>query len=326
LAAAVYLGFFAGWELYWRAQGYTPMLNDSKGIFASQRERIDDDATVLVGASRIRFDIDEDVWQEATGTRPEFLAVNGAAAKEILRALAADKSFAGTVYCNVAPNFFWDGGGGSERKAADWLRTAETWSPSARIGHRVSLFLERRLAFLCQDDLSLHALAAQLPPPAKRAGARGRPPFPPLLAQVRENGRELMLPRLAEEAVRQEQVRAVWTSMLAHTEPTTGAALDAHMAQVAASVETIRARGGEVIFLRLPSTGAYREDEAERWPRTQYWDRLLRDTGARGVHFEDEAILSDFDCPEWSHLTRENAQRFTRALLKVLELNVHDNE
>ena len=49
------------------------------------------------------------------------------------------------------------------------------------------------------------------------------------------------------------------------------------------------------------------------------WDRLLRETGAPGVHFEDHAELQGFDCPEWSHLNAEDSVEFSRRLVRVMK-------
>ena len=57
-----------GWEEYWRAYGVRPSITNNFGLWAIQRRRIDageGDATVLVGASRLYFDM-----QLHTGMRP----------------------------------------------------------------------------------------------------------------------------------------------------------------------------------------------------------------------------------------------------------------
>jgi len=89
-------------------------------------------------------------------------------------------------------------------------------------------------------------------------------------------------------------------------------------ADVADSVAKIRARGGDVVFIRPPSAGEYlvREDRAA--PRAATWDRLLRESGAFGIHFQDYPAMQGLNLPELSHLTREDAERFTRAYVGVL--------
>ena len=69
LGAAVLL---AGWEAYWRQWDATPGYRNSAGAWAEQRARInagEGDATVLVGTSRVLFDVQLPVWEQVTGER-----------------------------------------------------------------------------------------------------------------------------------------------------------------------------------------------------------------------------------------------------------------
>ncbi len=84
------------------------------------------------------------------------------------------------------------------------------------------------------------------------------------------------------------------------------------------AVAKIRARGGEVVFVRAPSAGKVYERESRQVPRDKTWDRLLRETGAFGIHFEDYPEMRGLEAPEWSHLSRDSAMRFTRAYVGIL--------
>jgi hypothetical protein len=87
---------------------------------------------------------------------------------------------------------------------------------------------------------------------------------------------------------------------------------------IATSIARIHARGGEVVFVRPPSAGLFLERENRNAPRARTWDRLLRETGSFGIHFEDYPEMRDLEVPEWSHLSRDSATRFTRAYVDVL--------
>ena len=80
----------------------------------------------------------------------------------------------------------------------------------------------------------------------------------------------------------------------------------------------IRARGGDVVFIRSPSAGLYYEHELRAIPRATTWDKLLAETGAFGIHFEDYPEMRNLEVPEWSHLSRASATRFTRAYVGVV--------
>ena len=86
--------------------------------------------------------------------------------------------------------------------------------------------------------------------------------------------------------------------------------------------EILRARGVPVMFVRLPSSGAYLESERKGFPRERTWDVLLAQSGAPGVHFEDHPELQGYDTPEWSHLSADESTRFTAALHGVMARTV----
>jgi hypothetical protein len=81
----------------------------------------------------------------------------------------------------------------------------------------------------------------------------------------------------------------------------------------------VRERGGRIVLVRPPSTSILRDLEHKFAPREAFYDRMLAVTNAPGIHFEDHPELASFDCPEWSHLTAEDAVKFTTALMPLLE-------
>jgi hypothetical protein len=94
--------------------------------------------------------------------------------------------------------------------------------------------------------------------------------------------------------------------------------IESVMAEVRQNVATIRARGGEVVFVRAPSSGPFYEVERMAFPKDQVWRGLLAAADAAGVHFEDHEDLQGFDLPEWSHIAAGQTDAFTRALLPHL--------
>jgi hypothetical protein len=91
--------------------------------------------------------------------------------------------------------------------------------------------------------------------------------------------------------------------------------------RTAKAVAKLRARGAQVLFVRPPSAGEYLAYERRLFPRAQTWDALLAASGAPGIHFEDYPELQGYYLPEWSHMTRAEAERFTAALYGIIERN-----
>ena len=89
LGALLLLVLLVGaWEAYWRNFGARPGYRNTYGLWAIQRRRIDageGDATVLVGASRIYYDLELPVWERLDGKRPIQLAFEGTSPLDLSR-------------------------------------------------------------------------------------------------------------------------------------------------------------------------------------------------------------------------------------------------
>jgi hypothetical protein len=95
--------------------------------------------------------------------------------------------------------------------------------------------------------------------------------------------------------------------------------MDAIFNSVKRDVDKIKARGGQVLFVRTPSSGAYIAAEGKGYPRAAYWERLLALTGCKGIHFTDYPATAYFVCPEWSHLTPADAVLYTKAFIQEMQ-------
>lgn len=315
------LSVFA-WEIYWRSEGYTPQYSDSADIWASNRHLVgkgDGKQTVIIGASRVRFDLDLDVWESSTGKRPIVLGMNGSSAWPLLKDLAGQEDFRGTVVCGVTEGlFFLPGFAGPARQAIANVKYARNWNPSQQVAFAISKQLEPRFALLNGWDLNLNAVIARWTRFENREGAVVVPDLPPLFQDNLLDGREVLWETVTAESELGKRIQQIWIPLFSFGPPLGGPPLDELVQGIRADVERIRSRGGNVVFVRLPSTSDLLALEKQRWPRPAYWDRLIAETGVSGVHYEDYEELSGYDCPEWSHLTPGDAKTFTASLVEIL--------
>ena len=328
-----------GWELACRADGYAPGLDDTTDLWVEAARSVRPDSTVIVGASRSLFGLDLDALERGLGERPVQLALVGSCLLPVLELLSADETFHGTVLVDLVPGLLLvpEPSPPYQNAVKAVARLHEqTWSQ--RIGHLLSLPLEATFASLQQEDLTLGALLASVPVP-DRAGTQVPPKLPPWFYALDRDRRARMLAAVETDAGFRAHIQAVWLPLFTPPPPPKwippaafgqgiAAMLEARFAAVRAAVARLTARGAHVVFVRMPSTGALRELEHRTTPRAMVWDRVLRETGAPGVHFEDHAELASFDCPEWSHLSAADSVLFTERLVphlrKALGLAVTD--
>jgi hypothetical protein len=308
----------AAWEWKMRSLGLQAGdLDDSKSHWTVERRKVatgKHDEVVIIGSSRILFDTDLAAWEEVTGRRPIQLALAGTNPRPHLRDLAEHSDFSGLLVVGMTPDLFftdWPG-------IPEFAGLTQFWkdeSPSQRFGHLVGLELQRRLAFL-DGSYRLGTLIDRGVPLADREGVRG-PIRDVWKLWVTSGDRQTFLwSRIETDERLREHARWVWGPFSG--EPVEQELIDRVIEEVRQDVEKIRARGGEVVFVRCPSANLYYESESWSAPRAKTWDPLLERTGSFGVHFEDYPEMRDLETPEWSHLSRESAGRFTRAYVEAL--------
>ncbi|MFN0024189.1 MAG: hypothetical protein ACKVS5_09855 [Parvularculaceae bacterium] len=326
LAGAMALGaalLTVGYEVYWRGKELRPGdFNNTEALWAQERRKATGAARVLIGSSRIFFDTDLDVWEELSGVRPVQLALEGTSPRIFLKDLAEDETFRGQVVVGVtAPLFFSTDGG----LRASVLKYARDETLAQRADHAMTMQLERVFGFI--DEQSRPKRQIAIWPLPLRDGMRPR--FDPRkLEQLGPDRDARLWSRVVNDERYRNEATSIWALGLERNRPPPGpdgkpvsmpdAAIAATIAEVKANVDKIRARGGDVAFLRFPYGGAYTQVEDMAFPRARFWDLLISETDSVGVSWHDYPELQGYDLPEWSHLSANEATRYTRALVPIL--------
>ena len=317
------LAMLAGWEGYWRNYGAEPGFRNSDGEWARQRRRIDEgegDKTVLVGSSRVLFDMQLPVWQSITGERPIQLALEGTSPIPVLEDLAADPKFTGRLLVGVAPDLFFSGF--AFRGSA--IAYSRKEGPSQRSGSWLSMhLLEPYLAFY-DPDFALATVVRRQPWPL-RPGMPQSTRVRKLMVQPSNDRETHMWQKVETDPQYSALARSIWAENFAHAPPPMDTpakkakVIDEQIAKASAAINTLRARGVRVVFIRPPSAGEYYAFEQRWMPRAESWDLLLQRTGVPGIHFEDHPEMQGYLLPEWSHLSASEARRFTAAVVPLIE-------
>jgi len=288
-------------------------LDNSEVEWVKERARSAQADVAIVGDSRILFDTNLDRFERLTGERPVQLAIHGTSALTLLEDVADNPNFHGLLIVGLADTMFFqpfDGYGGYVRRRNDFK------SPSGRIGIEIDHVLQRRLAFL-DSNYRLSVLAHRLDKDY-RPGVEG--PLDDIwkIQEVGERRQTWMWDRIERPGPLQAHARWAWKGFKEKF-PFTPELIAKGQARAKKAVDAIRARGGEVVFVRPPSGPQLRVNEEAQVPKAKGWDVLLRNTHSVGVHFEDlPASIQGLTLPEYSHLTRKCAVVFTDAYVRRL--------
>jgi hypothetical protein len=312
----------AGWEIHWRGKGlYAGDYKQSVALWAKERRKATGDATVIIGSSRIFFGVNLDVWERETGVRPVQLAMEGTSARIVLEDLARDADFRGLLIVGVTtPLYFTQVGG----KRAEFVERWRKVTPADRMELALTRRLESGFAFI--DELSRLKTQVSYWELPVREGMKPR--FNPRKLEVVDFDRNTHLWERVEtdERYRAEAI-AMWARGIKNNAPPPGpdgkpatmpdAAIDAVIKEAKQHVDAIRARGGDVAFVRMPFKGVYAVEHFG-FPPERFFDPLVAHTQSAGIDFEDYAAMQSLEIPEDSHLSAAAAEEFTVELVNAL--------
>jgi hypothetical protein len=320
LALALVLTFFISWEFYLRHKGAVPDYDDSPALWAHSRAMVyepSDKATVFIGSSRIKYDLDIATWENLTHTHAIQLAMVGSSPRHFLTDLANDPDFKGNLVVDVTEILFFSSIGNADPDAGISYYKKET--PAQKVSFILNKPVEPRLAFLNEGHYALNALLERFHL-HDRPGVYPFLDFPPGFEVILFNRQNKMTAGFEADTNQLNQVKGVWGLLgKISPPPLPPKTIDSIMQAVKSEVDKIKARGGHVIFTRTPSTGFFFMAEQKGYPKKDYWDKLLAVTGCKGIYFLDYPALAKLNCPEWSHLSPAGAVTFTQNFVSILK-------
>jgi hypothetical protein len=311
------------WEMHLRNQGNKISYDDNEALWSDKRAMVyepKDKATVFAGSSRIKYDLDISTWEDLTGQKAIQLANVGSNPRIVLEDLANDENFKGKLIVDITEGVFF-----SEQSFYDWrtkkkIAYYKDRTPTQRFSFQVDHILESQFVFLDQDNFSINAMLDNMRIPSRPDIFPGLY-FPIGFSLVNFERQTIMTPDFVADTNQQNVVKGIWSYGLMRREEhhMSSGKLDSIFYSVKRDVDKIVARGGQVLFVRPPSSGPFKEAELKGFPRAAYWDRLLTFTRCKGIHYADYPATADLICPEWSHLCPADAVIYTKSLVKALK-------
>lgn len=335
LTTVLVLTSIVSWEFYLRSKGVNIAYDDGKELWADKRAMVyepADKATVLIGSSRNKYDLDIETWKSLTGDHPIQLAMEGMSPLPILDDLANDKNFKGKLLIDVTEILFFTASPRNTGEPKERIEYYKKRTPAQRFSFLVNHVLESQLVFLDKNYFSLNTLLEGLPI-AKRKNVFALPCDCPMdFNRITFDRQNIMTNKFLTDTSLQNQVKGLWDFYrnMNPPVPPPGPKLDSFLvsarteqdsilAVVKADVDKIKARGGQIIFVRTPSSGPFLMGEKMGFPREKCWDRLLAVTNCPGIYFEDYPATAHFQCPEFSHLKQSDAIIWTKNLVEILK-------
>ncbi|HUS00404.1 MAG TPA: hypothetical protein VMY77_01680 [Chitinophagaceae bacterium] len=312
------------WELYLRNKGVPKAYDDGPAQWAEKRTKVyepADKATVFIGSSRIKYDLDIDTWQTITGEAAIQLAEEGSSPMLTLEDLANDEKFKGKLIVDITEPLFFSPFSPRDAETINNIKFFKSRTPAQRAGFELNDFLESKLIFLDKDFYSLNAMLDNIEIP-RRKGVFTMPLFPMEFARATKDRQSKMSDKFVVDTLLQNKVKAIWllfAEMGKRMPPISEEAITGTLKRAKSSTDKIKARGGQVLFVRTPSSGPLGIGENMGFPREKFWNRILSFTECPGVHYMDYPVIAHFNCPEWSHLSPADAVVFTKQFIDILE-------
>ena len=313
LAAVVLLTSAWEWTARTRLGLRAGDIDDSPQAWAEARRAADGAQVAIVGDSRILFDTDQARFQAMTGVHPVQVSHVGTDSRALLENFANDPNFHGLLIVGMADTMYFGmpviGLGGIAIHNYE-----KNGKPSQLSGLWIDRWLQRYFAFMDSD----YRLSRWLPRLDNGWRKGTDSPYDDVwkISETFPGRQYFMWDQIEKPGYLQSHARHAWHGFKGP--PIPKYVVDKVIARSAEAVRRIRARGGDVIFVRPPSAPELRVNEKARVTRALGWDRLLVGANAKGIHADDLVQAQNLVIPEYSHLSRKCAAVFTDAYVRRL--------
>jgi len=308
VVAVIVTALVVRYELFLRARGYHPSVKDDAYAWSWERMRVADDSqrtVALLGSSRIMLAFSGAAFEQTLpGWKYAQLGIDGSTPVAAFQDLAADPGFRGIAIVDMSEIGFLK---------ASWASQAKHVETYHRRWREVGELAERWLATKVQSRLALTATRTmRLVGLWLRTGTWPRPPYLTTHAD-RTRFADYAIADVAR--LRKTRVDLIASWELTMRDPQIW--LDEALA-LEPAIAAIEARGGRVVYVRMPTCDERWDAEEKITPKAQFWDVLATRTRAVTVHFKDYPQLAKLPCPDTSHIDSNDGPEFTRAFLEIL--------
>lgn len=299
-------------EMFWRSKGHYPIATDTIslwGLHVDKVSKLDSNAVVIVGSSRVQLGLDpEIIGNELNASKVVQLARAAGAPMPVLEYIAEETDYGGLVVCDVTPGIVFEAEERGRKPLEDALARREGRPFYAPLEESL---LNRSQSLICLNNASL---SWEL---AGNGLFRGNWPPPPYAHFHKSRYIQADYSRCGDiDTLLNNFLNRIKTGT-----PMTDEGLEKLVNQLSDLSETFDARGGRLVFVRMPSSGTLWEVEKKEYPKDKYWQALKRRFGANAIHFHEleDALERPFNCPDGSHLDYRDSELITVELCRKIK-------
>ncbi len=308
VALVVAIAVIVRFELFVRARGYQPSVKDDEYAWSWERAKVSTSSprtVAVLGSSRILLAFSPTAFRETLpGWTYAQLGVLASTPIATLWDLARDPSFRGIAIVDASEYAFYQSSWPSQAKYVDTYH---------RRWRAVGAMAERALATKVQSHIA--TLATRGISTFGKWLEHDEWPVPPHVVTHADRTRYADFSLVDVERQRQNRREQLESSDQTSRDPALWLA-DAMLIEPA--IAQIQARGGQVVYLRMPTCAERWEADEHKFPKARFWDELARRTHAITIHFKDVPELARIECPDISHIDSKDGPHFTRTVLQVL--------
>lgn len=308
---AVLLAVGAVWlcERATRRTGQRPSVSDDPIWWAVARRQVDNDPKVVafVGTSRMELAYSSQAFaQSAPHLRGVQLAIHGLRAVDVLEDLAADEHFRGLAVVDVnEQDIGWNNEPNGTLAYLD--RAHAFWRAPGALANRY-------LAANAQKELAVLAVGGRRII-TSLLGKRSWPAPHPVVGDYDRTSHGYYN-SLSDPATLRKSATFRYANFVAPPPPAEQWLVFA--ARYDSLARAIRSHGGDVVFVRLPSSGKLAELFERDYPKARYWDAFAKLSTAPTIHYRDVPAMASITCPDEMHLDQSDQVAFTSALVQSL--------
>src|ERR1700744_6114078 len=158
LALIIVIAFFASLELYLRHQGAVADYDDGPELWAHSRDMVyesSDKATVFIGSSRIKYDLDIATWEKLTGNHAIQLSMVASSPRHFLTDLANDPNFKGKLVVDVTEVLFFSNYGGN-MYPDEFISYYKKRTPAQKVSFALDKPVESSFVFLNEGHYAIN--------------------------------------------------------------------------------------------------------------------------------------------------------------------------